>query len=509
MEKHERNVAAIAGQVRKFYDHKKAFRIYHGSTNSTRSLAFKKDEIVDISHLSHVLLVDRGSRRAYVEPNVPMDALVEATLKENLVPEVVMEFPGITVGGGFSGPSGESSSFKYGFFENTIESIEVVLANGKVVTASTTENPDLFEGSAGSFGTLGITTLLVVKLIEAKKYVHLDYRPVSSISQAIEDISMAINEPSSDFVDGIVFALDRALVMVGKLTNDTQAYIPTQTFTHARDPWFYIHAERLVDWNSPNLQSKSVTVPLTDYLFRYDRGAFWTGKYAFQYFVTPFNRITRWAFDSLMRTRVMYHALHASNMAGSYIVQDLGLPRSTAQEFIEHLDKTFGYYPLWLCPLRKGHRLSLSPYSNEAQDKETGRTKQMLLNIGVWGPGSPDHDTFVMQNRAIEQKLRELGGLKWMYARAYYTEDEFWQIYNRQYYEALRVKYDATTLPSVYDKIKVDLTSRRQPQGIWSAWPLSQVPEFWDIWPMSGVYGALRAAVGYYTPYGKEYILAK
>ncbi len=509
MEAHERNVAAIAERVRQFYDRKKAFRIYHGSTNSTRNLAFKQDQIVDISHLNNVLRVDRGSRRAYIEPNVPMDALVEATLKQGLVPEVVMEFPGITVGGGFCGPSGESSSFKYGFFENTVESIEVLLANGKVVTASVSENPDLFEGSAGSFGTLGITTLLVVKLIEATKYVRLEYCPVHSVSQAIEDMAAAINEPSSDFVDGIVLALSRVLVMVGKLTNDTRPDIPVQTFTRARDPWFYIHAERLIDWDSPNPQPKTVTIPLVDYLFRYDRGGFWTGKYAFQYFITPFNRITRWALDSLMRTRVMYHALHASNMAGSYILQDLGLPQSTAQEFIEYLDKMFGYYPLWLCPLRKGAKLSLSPYSNEAQEKETGKTKQMLLNVGVWGPGSRDHDAFVMQNRAIEQKLHELGGLKWMYARAYYTEDEFWQIYNRQNYEALRAKYDATTLPSVYDKIKADLAPRKQPKGIWSAWPLSQVPDLWDVWPISGVYGALRAVVGYYTPYGKNYLLAK
>jgi Delta24-sterol reductase len=508
MEQHERNVASIAEQVRQFYDRKKAFRIYHGSTSSTRSLAFKKDQIVDISHLKDVLRVDCGSRRAYVEPNVPMDALVAATLEKGLVPEVVMEFPGITVGGGFCGQAGESSSFKYGFFENTIESVEVVLANGNVVTASAAAYSDLFEGLAGSFGTLGITTLLVVKLIEATKYVRLDYRPVSSVSQAIEDVSAAIHEPSSDFVDGIVFALDRALVMVGELTNEKQPGVPVQTFNRARDPWFYIHAERLIDWKSPNPQPKSVMIPLTDYLFRYDRGGFWAGKYAFRYFLTPFNRITRWALDSLMRTRVMYHALHASNLAGTYIVQDLGVPQSTALEFIEYLDKSFGYYPLWLCPLRAGHKVSLSPYMHEAQDKETGKTKQMLLDVGVWGPGPRDHDAFVMKNRAIEQKLSELGGLKCLYARAYYTEDEFWQIYNRPRYQALRVKYDATTLPSVYDKIKVDLTPRRQPQGIWSTWPLSQMPDIWNAWPMSGVYGALRAAVGYYTPYGKNYILA-
>lgn len=85
-----------------------------------------------------------------VEPNVPTDALVEFLQPFGLVPPVVMEFPGITVGGGFAGTSGESSSFKYGFFDRTVQSIEIVLGNGEVVTASERERPDLFAGGAGS-----------------------------------------------------------------------------------------------------------------------------------------------------------------------------------------------------------------------------------------------------------------------------------------------------------------------------------------------------------------------
>ena len=57
-------------------------------------------------------------------------------MREGLVPPVVMEFPGITTGGGYAGTSGESSSWKHGFFNETINSVELVLGNGDVVTAS-------------------------------------------------------------------------------------------------------------------------------------------------------------------------------------------------------------------------------------------------------------------------------------------------------------------------------------------------------------------------------------
>src|SRR5699024_11054021 len=109
---HNAAVARIAAQVQSFHARQAPFRIYHGSTNSTRHSARRADNTIDTSRLTHVLSisVDDSSRggTALVEPNVPMDALVRATLPHGLVPPVVMELPGITAGGGFSGTSGES-----------------------------------------------------------------------------------------------------------------------------------------------------------------------------------------------------------------------------------------------------------------------------------------------------------------------------------------------------------------------------------------------------------------
>lgn len=100
------------------------------------------------------------------------------TCRYGLIPPVVMEFPGITVGGGFAGTSGESISFKHGFFDRTVEWIEIVLANGDVTTASHTENADLFYGAACSFGTLGVITLRRLQLVEDRMYVLFNIRPV-------------------------------------------------------------------------------------------------------------------------------------------------------------------------------------------------------------------------------------------------------------------------------------------------------------------------------------------
>ncbi|KAI7562282.1 hypothetical protein KC343_g22880, partial [Hortaea werneckii] len=121
-------------------------------------------------------------------------------------------------------------------------------------------------------------------------------------------------------------------------------------------------------------------------------------------------------------------------------------------------------------------------------------------NIGVWGPGSTDYGRFVQQNRLLEQEVRKLGGIKWLYAQAYYTDDEFTEIYDRKWYEALREKYHATYMPTVSDKVRVDISKAAQPPATWSDWLRSTV---WGVWPISGLYGVWK------TLYQRDYLLAK
>jgi delta24-sterol reductase len=499
METHNTAVLVIAANVRRFYDRQQAFRIYHGSTNSTRQSQYDRDNIIDTSKLNNVLSVDEEKKTALVEPNVSMDSLVAATLPYCLVPPVVMEFPGITAGGGFSGTSGESSSFRYGFFDRTIQRIEMVLANGEKVTASSTDKPDLFWGAAASFGTLGVITLLEIQLIESKTYVELTYHKMSNMPEAIKKMGEITKDVSNDYLDGIVFSKDWIVVCSGRLTSGGDREIPVQRFTRAKDPWFYLHTKKITSKATGDHIVE--LVPLVDYLFRYDRGGFWVGRYAFKYFITPFNRISRRVLDKFMHTRVMYHALHQSGHSNQYIIQDVAVPYEAADEFVNWLQEHFGHYPLWLCPLRQCGKAADSPHGLFAK-KLDPNSPGYLMNFGVWGPGPSNRREFVRANRRLEQKVQDLQGKKWLYAHAYYTEEEFWSIYDRKEYDALRTKYHATYLPSVYDKIKVDIA--REEKAANESWVVWLLALFWSIWPLSGLYGVYKAWMGgdYLLPKG-------
>lgn len=223
MDTHKAEVARLAERVRIFQQASIPFRIYHGSTLSTRESARKKNEIIDTSRLNHVLKFNKQEKTVLVEPNVPMDALVDATLAEGLLPKVVMELPNITVGGGFAGTSGESSSFRYGLFDRGIRGIEIVLGNGDILWATNERDDphrDLFFACAGSCGTLGVVTLLEMELIDAKAYVELEYKAVGSVREAVDVLQEAEEDASVDYIDGILYSMDSGAIMIGRLQDE-------------------------------------------------------------------------------------------------------------------------------------------------------------------------------------------------------------------------------------------------------------------------------------------------
>lgn len=209
------------------------------------------------------------------------------------------------------GQAGESSSFSYGCSDRTVTWIEMVLATGEVVTASASNNADLLYGAAASFGTLGVITLLEIEVVEATRYVELTYHIVDSMSDVLQKIQTLSQDPTTEYLDGIMFSTHSGVVCIGRLLNVKEDIV--RRFTRPTYPWFFRHVEQIVQQCSRKTVVESI--PVTDYFFRYDRGCFWCGIYAFKYSITPFNRVTRWMLDEYMHTRVTFHALHESELS--------------------------------------------------------------------------------------------------------------------------------------------------------------------------------------------------
>lgn len=494
-EAHERKLKALRSRIAHFHQTSTPFRIYHGSTNSTRHASFDPATVIDVSNLKNIISINDSTGIAHVEPNVPMDALVAATIARGFLPPVVMEFPGITVGGGFVGTAGESSSFKYGFFDRTIVRAEVVLADGSLVSCSAAENEELFEGLRGSFGTLGVLTLVEIRLVPLRSWVEVSYYSTNSAGEAVGVMQRETEKKENDYVDGVLFSKSNGVVVAGRLVSEPSSpRIPVRRFSRPWDEWFWVHARNLTSSETPTTE----LVPIEDYLFRYDRGAFWMGMYAYHQFFLPFWYIFRVLLDYFMHTRIMYHALHASGYTDQYIIQDIAFPAGNAEAFVNYVDEKFGIYPLWLCPLRKDGRASMGHPRQFEGPVGSGKQSRGIydgeyINIGVWGPYPSCESEYVRANRDLEAKTSELGGLKWLYSRVFYTEDEWWQLYDKDKYEALRRKFGATGLPSIWEKVR-DRGRKKEEFGTGVKGFMRRVVKGNAL--LSGFYGVYKAVRG-------------
>src|ERR1051325_2554382 len=165
-----------AGLVARF-NAAKTLGIPFGLRKTTSNLFRRRNQTathkLHVGAFDHVLRVDPDRMIADVEGMTTYETLVDETLRYGLLPAVVPQLKTITVGGAVSGLGIESSSFKFGLVHESVESMDILLGDGRLVHCSCRENRDLFFGFPNSYGTLGYALRLTVRLIPAKPYVRL------------------------------------------------------------------------------------------------------------------------------------------------------------------------------------------------------------------------------------------------------------------------------------------------------------------------------------------------
>lgn len=444
LQHHKNDVEKIAQRIKDYSesDHSKKLRFFHGGTNSTRTQDSKDYFFIDISHLDHVIEVNTKEKYVLVEPNVSMDKLVTTTMQYGLTPPVVMELPGITAGGAVNGATIESSSFRRGQLSDECEEYEIILGNGEIVTANREKHDDLFYGISGTYGTIGLLTLIKICLVNATKYVKVAFYPVKTYKDSLTLLEEKMHDEEIDYIDSIIFSPTQSVIMCGKRVD--HAELPIHTYSKATDPWFYERAREA----SNKQEVYEELIPLHEYEFRYNRGTFWMGEFLFPLLHIPKNKFTRRVVNPFINTRKLYDGLHACNISQEFFMQDFYCPIETTLQFLEYSEKNLDIFPIWLCPMK--------PTTTPQKISPHYLKSKMLIDIGIWGQSKQYLKDNIGVNKEFETLAKKLGGRKMLYAHAYYTEDEFWKVYDKEWYEKLREKYHANKIfPTVWQKVYV------------------------------------------------------
>lgn len=405
---------------------------------------------IDLREFSQILSVDPVAMVAEIEGMATYEDIVKETLKHHCLPTVVPELKSITIGGALAGVGIESSSFRYGLVHESIFEYEVLLGDGRIVTCRRdNEHKDLFFAFPNSYGTLGYALKVKVKLIPVKKYVKLShqlFQDPKTYFEAIKQKCLDNYDPSTAiaYIDGVIFNKNEMILTTAEFT-DTAPFLSNYKYLQI----YY-----------RSLQKKHTDYLTTlDYIWRWDTDWFWCSKnFYMQYWVLRllfgkfilhskvFWKIRRFFMKNAIGKTV------ARILQGKVesVIQDIQVPVDKANDFLTFFQKDIGISPVWVCPVRPSKDAKL--YSFYAMDP-----KVLYVNFGFWDAVSRDaessHEPEGFLNKQIEKWVQSLQGFKSLYSDSYYSFEEFWKIYDKNWFEHLKDRYDPKRcLKDLYQK---------------------------------------------------------
>ncbi len=431
-------------------------RLAKKTSNLFRGRSHTETPGLDVSEFARVFEVDPINRVAEVGGMTTYEDLVAATLPYGLMPMCVPQLRTITLGGAVTGLGIESASFRNGTPHESVVSMDILTGTGDVITVTNKpDDPhrDLFYSFPNSYGSLGYALKLTIELEPTKPFVHLQhvrYASAAALTKAMQEIVAKGEYQGSrvDFLDGTVFSPTEQYLTIGTMVGELPVGRTTSDYTGMAIYYRSIQT----------LTNDYLTIG--DYLWRWDTDWFWCSR-AFGAQLPTVRAL--WP-KSKLRSDV-YWRLIAANRKFKFaekldairrrppresVVQDIEIPAERLPEFLDFFHAEIGIEPIWLCPLKQRDPNARWPlYEFDP--------KQLYVNVGFWSTvplvhGEKPEDG--VKNRRIEKMVTDLDGRKSLYSTAFYSRDEFWDIYGGNEYAQMKMKYDPDSrLLGLYEKV--------------------------------------------------------
>jgi hypothetical protein len=218
----------------------------------------------------------------------------------------------------------------------------------------------------------------------------------------------------ADFMDGMIHSPRSYVLSVADFVDEAP-------YTHNYD-WTMAYHESTRKRDEDYLTT-------SDYFFRYDKGVTHTRPTSFLGRLL-FRRFLGSTFFLSFATR--YRRFLSPRSIP--ITIDVFIPFSKVVTFLEWYEREMGHYPLWCV-----HYKRVRDYEWLSDDLVRGNSDELFLDLAVYGMKHKKDKNYY---RLLEEELMKIGGLKTLISGNYYTEHEFWKIWNRDNYDKVKQMTD-------------------------------------------------------------------
>jgi hypothetical protein len=388
-----------------------------------------KSKKLDLSMFNRVLDINYKDRYAEIEGSVHVYQLLNNLVKKNWIIQIPVDMYHLTFSGLIAGVGGGSSSFKYGFIHETILEMDVITANGEIITCSRDNNTELFYAIPNSMGTLGYITRLKLQIRPATPYVKVDYKRYTDPETYFKELDKHCKDEEIDFIDGTIFSNNNLVLIIGNLTS----YLPPEKKLYNKTNIFW---EDLL-----NTTIKEQYFKLYDYVWRWDPDMYYTTM------ETP-----AWTRNNILRNLVPKNFLKSTIYRkiaklvkfehDALDCNDVFIPMEKSNDFFEWYSNNYKLYPIYICPVRCKESFTLW---NECYFCDFG------IGYGV---------NFDVRPEGIDDKLEEqmlkYGGRKLLYTVVHNSEKDFWDtlgIDSDVYYKLKDIYDPEHRFPTIYEKV--------------------------------------------------------
>lgn len=405
-----------------------------------------KTKKLDLLSFTDVISISKENLTVDVEGMVSFKKLSDETLKSSLIPLAVPELRSITVGGTISGLGIESTSYRHGLVPQAALEYEVLTGEGEVVTCSKNMNSELFYSLPNSLATLGYVTKATLKLQKAKKHVKLNLLHFDSVKSFTSELKKICEEQTGDFLDGVIFSPSNCVLIQGEMIDQLPEGKRLNNF-HTDIYWKYLR----------NSNNKEAFLTISDYLWRWDTDVFWCLSDLGWMSRVFENKLFRQSLGRLVLRSDLLNQIKrfkdkwehklgvGTRRRKEFVLQDLCLDLEVFEEFTSWYEKEVGIYPIWVCPFKNidHEKYPLNNFKGE-----------FMLDIGIYtGKQRPPRTEKFYYNLLLEKIAMKLEGHKGLYSRSFFSEEEFWSMYDKKKYTKIKKKYDPNNVfPDIYQK---------------------------------------------------------